>query len=137
MARRTSARMRRDAEATSQGRAWRRRGAGGADSWQEATAVHTNAHEGRHVVGGWHLEVPRVSGPWLGVWGGNTNALPHPNSYTHDFHLFCPCGTMFLQIFLFCRRRGRTTGVRFGQDNRDRVDSSPRYHQSSTCAYRV
>ena len=28
--------------------------------------------------GGWYLEGPRVSGPWLGLWGGNANALPHP-----------------------------------------------------------
>ena len=47
--------------------------------------------------GGSHLEGPRVSGPWLGVWGGNANALRRPLLYTHLFRLFSPCGTMFLQ----------------------------------------
>ena len=45
--------MRRGTEATWQGRAWPMRGvggAGGADTWQEATRVHVNAREGRHVV---------------------------------------------------------------------------------------
>ena len=58
VARRTSARMRRGTEATWQGRAWPRRGAGGAggeDTWQEATRstrVHADAHVGRHVTRG-------------------------------------------------------------------------------------
>ena len=47
MARRTSARMRRGTEAMWQGRAWVTRGAGGADTSQEATRVHTDAREGR------------------------------------------------------------------------------------------
>ena len=46
------ARMRRGVEATWQGCAWPRRGAGGADTWQEATQVHTDAHEERHVAKG-------------------------------------------------------------------------------------
>ena len=50
--RETSARMRRGTEATWQGRAWPTRGTGGADTWQEATRVHADAHEGRHVAGG-------------------------------------------------------------------------------------
>ena len=66
-----------------------------------STRVHADAREGCHVAGGWHLEGPQVSRPWLGVWGSKANALPHPNSYTHDFHLFRPCGTMFLRIFYF------------------------------------
>ena len=37
----------------------------------------------------------RVSGPWLGVWGGNANALSCPRFYTYDFRVFIPCGTMF------------------------------------------
>ena len=43
MARGTSARMRRDTEATWQGRAWPTQGAGDADTWQEATRVHADA----------------------------------------------------------------------------------------------
>ena len=37
-------------EATWQGRGWPMRGAGGADTWQEATWVHADAREGRHVA---------------------------------------------------------------------------------------
>ena len=33
-----------------------------------------------------------------------------------------------------CRTRGSTTGVGFDQDGGDRVDPSPRDHQSNTCA---
>ena len=47
--------MRRGTEATWQGRAWPTRGAGGAggaDTWQEATWVHADAHEGRHMARG-------------------------------------------------------------------------------------
>ena len=46
------ARMRRGTEATWQGRAWPTQGAGGANTWQEATRVHANAREGRHLAGG-------------------------------------------------------------------------------------
>ena len=46
------ARMRRGTKATWQGRAWPTRGAGGADTWQEAPQVHADAREGRHVAGG-------------------------------------------------------------------------------------
>ena len=44
------ARMQRGTEATWQGCAWPTRGAGGADTWQEATRVHANAREGRHMA---------------------------------------------------------------------------------------
>ena len=68
MARGTTARMRRGAEATWQGRGWPTRGARGAqgaDTWQEATRVHVDAREGRHVaIGGRHMEGPWVGGPW-------------------------------------------------------------------------
>ena len=50
VARRTTAWMRRDTEATWQGRGWPTRGAGGADTWQEATRVHADAREGRHMA---------------------------------------------------------------------------------------
>ena len=34
--------------------------------WKEAMRVHVDTREGRHVArGGWQLEGPRVSGPWL------------------------------------------------------------------------
>ena len=44
--------MQRGTEATWQGRAWPTRGAGGVDTWQEATWVHVDAREGRHVASG-------------------------------------------------------------------------------------
>ena len=66
MERGTSARMRRGAEATWQGREWPTRGpcgAQGADTWQEATCVH--GPRGRlcgapHGRSGRQLEGPRV-----------------------------------------------------------------------------
>ena len=54
MAHETTARVRRGAEATWQSRGWPTRGAGGAqgaNKWQEATRVHADAREGRHVAG--------------------------------------------------------------------------------------
>ena len=50
VARKTSARMRHATKATWQGRAQPMRGAGGADTWQEATRVHADACEGRHMA---------------------------------------------------------------------------------------
>ena len=44
--------MRRGTAATWQGRAWPTRGAGGADTGQEATQVHMDAREGCHVARG-------------------------------------------------------------------------------------
>ena len=87
MARGTPTLMRRGTEATWQGNGWPARGAGGAegaDTWQEATRstqVHVGAHVGRHVageVGSWRAH--RYSGPWLGIGGGNANALPRPTT---------------------------------------------------------
>ena len=48
----TSAQMRRSIEATWRDRARPTRGAGGADRWQEATRVHADAREGRHMARG-------------------------------------------------------------------------------------
>ena len=82
---------------------------------------------------GSHLKGPRVSGPWLGLWGGNENALPRPNIYTHDFLFLIPCGTMFRGISLLQAtwqhhgRQIRSRGV-------DRVDPSPRDRNQNMCA---
>ena len=65
------------------------------------------------------MKGPRVSGPWLEVWGGNANALPHANSYTHIFFSFIPCGTMSPRKLTFA-----------GSQDVDRVDLSPHDHQS-------
>ena len=43
----------------------------------------------------WQVMGPRVSGPRLDSWSGNPNALERPTFYTHLFHRFPPCGTMF------------------------------------------
>ena len=51
--------------------------------------------------GGWHMEGPLVSGPWLGVWGGNANALLRLKFYMRDSLAFIPCGTMFPQNHCF------------------------------------
>ena len=60
-----------------------------------STWVHEGARVGRHVAGGWQMDSPGVSGPWLGIWGGNANAFPHPSFYTCRLFYFNPCGTMF------------------------------------------
>ena len=52
--------MQRCTKATRQGHAWPALGAGGADTWQEATRVHADACVGRHVAGG--LEVGGPTG---------------------------------------------------------------------------
>ena len=55
------ARMRHGTKATWQGRAWPTRGtggAGGADTWHEATRVNTDAREGRHMARGLACERP-------------------------------------------------------------------------------
>ena len=57
----TTTRMRCGTKATWQGCRWPTRGAGGtqgADTWQEATRVHVDTREGRHVVGGSAGEEP-------------------------------------------------------------------------------
>ena len=44
-----------------------------------STRFHADAREGHHVagkVGSWRAH--GYSGPWLGIGGGNANALPHP-----------------------------------------------------------
>ena len=69
---------------------------GGADTWEEATRVHTDTGEGLHMARGWRVKGPRVSGPLLECWGGNAKALPHYTFYSHDLRIFSPCGTMDL-----------------------------------------
>ena len=42
--------------------------------------VHADAREGRHVACGLAYGGPTgIVGHWLGIGGGNANALPHPN----------------------------------------------------------
>ena len=58
---RTTARVRRDAEAMWQSRGWPTRGAcgaQGANTWQEATRIHADARVGRHVAWGLAGEGP-------------------------------------------------------------------------------
>ena len=83
----TTALMRCGTEATWQGSGWPAGGTGGAegvDTWQEATRstqVHVGARVGHHVadeVGSWRAH--GYSGPWLGIGGGNANALPRPTN---------------------------------------------------------
>ena len=57
------ARMRHGSEATWEGRAWPTRGACSADTWQEATRVHADACEGRHVAE-WGLACEGPTGKW-------------------------------------------------------------------------
>ena len=50
------------------------------------------------------MKGPRDSGPWLGVWGGNANALPRPNPYTRSFFFFILCGTTSPRKLTFAER---------------------------------
>ena len=43
-----------------------------------STRVHMGARVGCHLARSRQMEAPRVSGPWLGIWGDNANALPRP-----------------------------------------------------------
>ena len=45
--------------------------------------------------GGWHVEGPRVSGPWLDFWGGNAICVNRPLIYRSGNFFHLPCGTMF------------------------------------------
>ena len=54
--------MRRGIEATWQGCTWPTRGVGGADRWQEATRVHADTREERHMAEGMAGEGP------MGKW---------------------------------------------------------------------
>ena len=102
--------------------------------WQEATRVHVDAREGRHVLEwGWRVKRPRVSGPWLEYWGGNATALNRPPIQLWFSLLFLLCGTMFLRIF-FCRQCGGTAGI--GSDRKTSI-AWTRVHaivNQSTCA---
>ena len=68
-----------------------------------ATRVHTDARGTprgmRGGGGGWHVEDPRVSGPWLNSWDSNARTLFHPTLYTPQAPRFSPCGTMSHLIF--------------------------------------
>ena len=104
-------RMRCGTEATWQGRAWPTRGAGGAERWQEATWVHADTREGRHVasgeVGRWRAQELVGLGYRIGAV---THALRRPTLYTRKLHLFSPCETMFPRSLILqvtwtnCRR---------------------------------
>ena len=49
-----------------------------------------------HVAGSWQVTGPRVSGPWLEVWGDKANAFSCPTFYTYLLPNFLSCGTMSL-----------------------------------------
>ena len=81
--------------------------------------------------GGWRVKGPRVSGPWLGDWGGKANALPRPIFYTYLLPIFPPCGTKVPAEFNLCRTRGNTADVGYTGINRNasiRWTRSPRDH---------
>ena len=137
--RETTARMRRDAEATWQGRGWPTRGPGSAqsaDTWQEATRVHVGPR-------GCPCGVPRGRG--VGVWrahglvgngkfiGAVMQMLTAPLHYIGASSIFffrvglCPHGNYL------CRTRGASRGIGFDREEErfiDRVDPSPCDHQS-------
>ena len=95
-----------------------------------STRVHVGSRVGRHVAGGRQMEGPRVSRPWLGISGGNVNALPRPTFYPCNLSISLLCGTMFPHVFLL--QVTWTRGRRWIQARSvDRVDPSPRDHPST------
>ena len=60
---------------------------------------------------GWQVKGPRVSGPWLGVWGGNANALPRPKSYTRVVLFFYSVWDYVPTETYICRTRGSIGAV--------------------------
>ena len=50
------------------------------------------------------MKGPRVSGFWLGDWGGNANALPRLTFYTYLLSNFLLCGAMFPWKITFAGR---------------------------------
>ena len=94
------------------------------------TSTRTPVRGAMWLSGGWRVKGPRVSGPWLEYWGSNAIALTHPIFMRRFLFLFLLVGLCSYGFF-FCRRRGRTVGVEFDRDDGDRVDPSPRDHQSS------
>ena len=81
--------------------------------------------------GGWQVKGPRVSGPWLGDWGGNANVLPRPIFYTYLLPIFSPCGTKVPAEFNLCRTRGGIADVGYMGINRNasiRWTRSPHDH---------
>ena len=61
------------------------------------------------------MKGPLDSGPWLVVWGGNTNVLYRPTFYTHHSSFFNSVWDYVPSKILFCRQRGSTVGVRYGR----------------------
>ena len=87
----------------------RGRAVGGPRGAQEAHRARTRGRRG-----GWQMEGPRVSGPWLVIWGGNAFALPPPPpplfNRKNAFFLFrvglYSHGILLLQVtWTFGRRR--------------------------------
>ena len=73
------------------------------------------------------MEGPRVSGPWLGVWGGNANALPRPNSYKQVFYFFLiPCETMSPRKLTFAARVAASESLDPSAKRRSREPESTR-----------
>ena len=52
---------------------------GGADADRGHASARERPGGATWREGGWQVEGPWVSGPWLVIWGGNTNALYHPS----------------------------------------------------------
>ena len=90
----------------------RRKRAQGADTWQEATRVHADAHVGRHVAGR-GVDIWRTRGlVGLGKMLGAITQLRYPApifklDFTHFFFRVGLCS----HTFLFCRRCGDMAGV--------------------------
>ena len=95
------------------------RGAGGAQVARTRGVGHTSPRGcpgDATWQGGWHLEGPRVSGPWLGVWGGNANVLSRSSFYTYTFRFFYSVWDYVPAESLFSKRHGGTMDVGCDRD---------------------
>ena len=107
----------------------------GADVWPGATRTPVRGATWRGGL------VSGTRGPWLVFWGGNALGVNRPLIYRGKILFFLPCGTMFPHGFFFrvglCSHTGDVDARRASNlltDGYDRVDPSPRDHQSNTCA---
>ena len=117
---------------TCAGRRWRTRRRHATDS-HETTWVHVGARVGRHMAGKDGRRRAHGHSGTLVREGAVTQLMDNcAPLFKRNFSHYFLCGTMSHTILTFCRQRGRTTGIRFGQDGGDRVDPSPRDHQSNT-----
>ena len=98
------------------------------DTWQEATRVHVGATWQR--VGRWRAD--GLVGPSK-KFGAVTQMRYCTPVFNRVISKYFFCVGLCSHTIDFCRLRGGRAIVGCGHDDDDRVDTSPRDHQWSTC----